>query len=90
MAELNLALIRTKNIKSTGMDNLNTELFTYGGNPLQETLLTLFNDIWKTRHIPDEREAGLVINIHKKGSKNKCKNYKGITLLPTASKHFQI
>jgi hypothetical protein len=62
-----LALIRTKNRKSPGMDNLNMELFKYGGNRLKETLLALFNDIWKTQHIPEDWETGLVINIHKKG-----------------------
>ena len=30
----------------------------------------------------------LVINIHKKGTKSKCENYRGITLLPTAYKLF--
>jgi hypothetical protein len=46
MEELNLVLIRTKNRKSPGMDNLNMELFNYGGNPLKKTLLPSVNDMW--------------------------------------------
>jgi hypothetical protein len=43
------------------MDNLNMQLFKYGGNPLKETLLGLFNDIWKKHHIAEDWETGLVI-----------------------------
>jgi len=35
-----------------------------------------------------EWETGMVLNIHKKGTKNKCENYRGTTLLPTAYKLF--
>jgi hypothetical protein len=38
--------------------------------------------------MPQEWETGMVINIHKKGTKSKCDNYIGITLLPTAYKLF--
>jgi len=38
--------------------------------------------------MPQEWERRTVINIHKKGTKSKCENYRGITLLPTASKLF--
>jgi len=35
--------------------------------------------------ILQERETELIINIHRrKGLKSKCKNYRGITVLPTA------
>jgi hypothetical protein len=33
-------------------------------------------------------ETGIVINIHKKGTKSKYKNYRGITLLPKVYKLF--
>ena len=38
--------------------------------------------------MPQEWERGLFINIHKKGTKSKCENYRGITLLSTAYKLF--
>jgi sorting nexin-29 len=38
--------------------------------------------------MPQEWETGMVISIHKKGTKSKCKNYRGITLLSTAYKLF--
>ena len=38
--------------------------------------------------MPQKWETGMVINIHKKGTKSKCENYRGITLLPTAYKPF--
>ena len=38
--------------------------------------------------MPQEWERGMVINIHKNGTKSKCENYRGITLLPTAYKLF--
>ena len=40
--------------------------------------------------MPQEWETGMVINIHKIGTKCKCENYRGITLMPTAYKLFAI
>ena len=48
----------------------------------------MFNKIIDKNQMPQEWETGMVINIHKKGTKSKCENYKGITLLPTAYRLF--
>jgi hypothetical protein len=48
----------------------------------------VFNKIGDKIQMPQEWERGMVINIHKKGTNSKCKNYRGITLLPTADKLF--
>jgi hypothetical protein len=53
---------------------------------LKEKLLEFFNNIWQFLQIPKDWETGLVISIYKEGPKNKCDNYRGITLLSTASK----
>jgi len=60
------------------------ELWKFGGNELKIHLLELFNKILDKNQMPQEWETGMVININKKGTKSKCENYRGITLLPTA------
>jgi len=51
-------------------------------------ILELFNNIIDKNQMPQEWETGMVINVHKKGTKSKCENYRGITLFPTAYKLF--
>jgi hypothetical protein len=53
---------------------------------LKDNLLALLSHIWQSRRIPKDWEVGLVINVHKKGNANNCGNYRGVTLLSTASK----
>ena len=64
------------------------ELWKFGGKKLKIHLLELFNQIIDKNQMPQEWETGMVINIHKKGTKSKCENYRRITLLPTAYKLF--
>ena len=86
--ELNTVLKHAKNRKSCGLDNLPMELWKFGGNELKILLLELFNNIIDKNQMPQQWETGMVINIHKKGTKSKCENYRGISLLPTAYKLF--
>ena len=48
----------------------------------------MFNKIIDKNQMSQEWETGMVINVHKKGTKSKCENYRGISLLPTAYKLF--
>jgi len=48
----------------------------------------MFNKIIDKNPMPQEWETGMVINIHKKGTKSKCENYRVITLGPTVYKLF--
>jgi len=64
------------------------ELWKFGANELKIHLLELFNNIADKNRIPQEWERVMVINIHKKGTKSKCENYRGITLLHTDYKLF--
>ena len=84
--ELNKVLKHAKNRKSCGLDNLPMELWKFGGKELKMHILELFNNIIDNNQMQQEWETGMVINIHKRGTKSKCENYRGIILLPTAYK----
>jgi len=86
--ELNKVLKNAKNRKSCELDNLPMELWKFGGNELKMHILELFNNITDKNQMPQEWETGMVINVHKKGTKTKYENYRGITLLPTGYKLF--
>ena len=45
------------------------ELWKFGGNELKIHLLELFNKIIDKNQMPQELETGMVIKIHKKGTK---------------------
>ena len=64
------------------------ELWKFGETELKMLILELFNKMIYKNQMPQEWETGMVINIHKKGTKSKCENYRGIALLPTAYKLF--
>jgi hypothetical protein len=72
MEELDKALkYAKKNRKSPGVDNLPMEVFKFGGNYLKVHTVELFSNIVDKSQMPQEWETGIVINIHKKGSKSK-------------------
>ena len=49
------------------------ELWKFGGNKLKMHILELFNNIINKNQMPQEWETGIVINIHKKGTKANVK-----------------
>jgi hypothetical protein len=42
----------------------------------------LIKQVWEEEKMPTDRRTGLILPTHKKLSKDKCENYRGITLLP--------
>lgn len=47
---------------------------------------SLILKIWESRRVPQDFKDGIIIPVHKKGSKYDCDNYRGITLLSIAGK----
>ena len=62
------------------------ELWKYGEKEIYIRLIQLYNEIWAQGNIPLDWNTLIVIPIHKKREKNICSNYRGISLLTSASK----
>jgi sorting nexin-29 len=75
-----------KNRKAAGPDGLNSEIFKYGGPVLSHRLLQLINKCWKERSIPEEWGKARVKSLFKKGKRDDCSNYRGISPLNSGYK----
>jgi hypothetical protein len=86
MEELESAIQGLKNRKAPGLDGINLELLKYGGITLKLRLLHLLHLSWKYFIIPSARQKAKIIFLFKKGKRNSCENYWGISLLATSYK----
>lgn len=85
-AEIIKAIKVLKTGKSSGIDNLPPEVFKFTPGLTAEILHPLFQQIWEKEQSPKEWKKGLLVKLPKKGDLTECKNWRGITLLPIASK----
>ena len=73
--------------KSPGPDNIPYELIQHGGLPLKSRLFILVLRMWESEQVPKDLKDAAVITISvKKGDRNACGNYRGISLLSIAGK----
>lgn len=86
--EIREAVNQTKTGKSGGPDLLLNEFLKHGFDVCLQVFHTLFNKIFGYGYFPKSWAEGYIIPLHKKGSINDVKNYRGITLLSTLGKLF--
>ena len=86
--EYNKAIKRMKPGKAPGPDNIPLEFFTHGGPELNNRLMLLILKIWETKTSPSDFRDVNIVTIFKKGDRESCNNYRGISLLSIASKIF--
>ena len=80
LLELQLAVAHKKGT-ATGLDQTGYPLIKHLPNHLQQTLLTLYNNIWTSGIIPEAWKEAIVIPIHKsKQPTNQAKSYRPISL----------
>ena len=75
--------------KAPGVCSIYPEYIKHGGSDAQCTLHKTVTWVWKDEVVPEEWHQGIIIPLYKgKGSKSKCSNYRGITLLSVPGKVF--
>jgi hypothetical protein len=84
--ELEKMLKLTKNGKTPGQDNINSELYKYTPKEFKLELLNFLNNIYNENRIPDERRNAVITPIFKKSDSREPKNYRGISILNTCYK----
>ncbi|PIK41764.1 endonuclease-reverse transcriptase [Apostichopus japonicus] len=85
-AEVKNAIKKLKNGKAGGVDLLTPELLKADIDTTANKLHSIICDIWDQEKIPKDWKKGLIVKLPKKGDLNECANWRGITLLPIASK----
>ena len=78
--------------KAPGHDNITSEQIKYAGQSVFEPLCTLFNACISAEYVPKNFRKGIQVPLYK--GKNSCSletdNYRGITLLSTYSRLFEV
>ena len=74
--------------KSAGPVLLINEFYINACGALTDKLTLLFNIVLNSGYFPNTWTEGVIVPIHKKGSKNLVDNYRGVTLLSTLGKLF--
>ena len=74
-SEMEHAIRSLKNVKSTGIDNIPSEIIIKGGSQIVTTMTLFCQKIRDKKEWPDACVQSLIIPIPKKGDINKCNNY---------------
>ena len=81
-----IAIASLKNGTTCGKGGAQTELIKYGTRKLFNLLRSLFERCLNGDEVPETWKTGLISVIDKKGRKDECKNYRGITVMNTFSR----
>lgn len=86
--ELTKVLIRKKNGKALGEDNINSELHKCASKEFHLKLLKCLNEVYAIGKSPDEWRNATVISFSKEETKKDSQKCRGISLLNTCCKTY--
>ena len=85
-SEVEHAIRSLKKEKSSGIDNIPSEIIINSGSQMVITMTLLCQKIWVKKEWPYELAESLIIPIPKKGDPREFNNYKTISLISHPSK----
>ena len=86
--EVDQALQKLKKDKATGVDEVSAEILLHAKDKIHLYLCNIFNKIYETGYFPIQWGIATIIPLFKKGDRDLCDNYRGISLLSITSKVF--
>ena len=86
--ELERAFKKLKKDKATGVDEISAEILLHTKNNIQSYLIQIFNKIFQMGYFPLQWGVATIVPLFKKGDRDLCDNYRGISLLSITSKLF--
>ena len=87
-SEVQLALSSLRAKKSSGIDNVCSEMLICSIELILPYLAAVFNEIFSTGAYPKCWSESIIVPIHKKGNVHETNNYRGISLTSILSKVF--
>ena len=86
--EVERAIKRMKRHKAQGVDGITSDIIKLGGPIVLTYLTNIFNNILKTKRIPDSWHEAKIVILFKKGDHKDIKIYRPISLLSHSYKIF--
>ena len=80
------AVRKLKSGKAGGLCGIHVEMVNVGGYTVVQWLKDVFDIAWKCGKTPHEWREAIIVPIYKKGSRDECGNYRGITILSVVGK----
>ena len=87
--EMETAFRDMVNGKAPGPDELPIELLKEAPQNIKNSILEILNTTWNEGRMPEEWGKSIICPIHKKGDRNMCGNYRGISLMPHICKLYE-
>ena len=84
--EVKKAIKQLSTGKAPGAYAIPAEVYKHGGDTLLQKLTDLFCRMWDHEVTPQQLKGASIIHLYKKGNRQLCDNYRGISLLAIAGK----